>query len=171
MTEIQKKSVITMKDIIKSLHLTFKEESELSEVEQQLVTAAKQATYRSYAPYSNFCVGAAVLMANGEIITGNNQENCAYPSGLCAERTTLFYANSCYPQTAVNILCIAARNTNGEFTKSPISPCGACRQVMLETEHRFGQAIKVMLYGTDGTYIIENVRDLLPVGFDSDDLV
>jgi cytidine deaminase len=159
-----------MKDIVKSVHITLKVEEELNETEQKLIAAAKEATFRSYAPYSQFHVGASVLLANGEIITGNNQENCAFPSGLCAERTTLFYANSRYPDIPVKILCIAARDTSGEFTKDPISPCGGCRQVMLETEHRFGIPMQVMLYGTDGTYFIACARDLLPVAFDSESL-
>ena len=159
-----------MKDIVKSVHITLKVEEELNEIEQKLIAAAKEATFRSYAPYSQFHVGASVLLANGEIITGNNQENCAFPSGLCAERTTLFYANSRYPDIPVKILCIAARDTSGEFTKDPISPCGGCRQVMLETEHRFGIPMQVMLYGTDGTYFIASARDLLPVAFDSESL-
>lgn len=160
-----------MKEIIKSVHITLKEEGELNEVEQKLVAAAKEATFRSYAPYSRFCVGAAALLDNGEIVTGNNQENCAYPSGLCAERTTLFYANSRYPDVPVRTLCIAARDTSGSFTKEPISPCGACRQVMLETEHRFGRPMQVMLFGTNGIYFIDSAQDLLPVGFDQDSLV
>ena len=159
-----------MKDIVKSVHITLKTEEELNETEQKLIKAAKEATFRSYAPYSQFHVGASVLLANDEIITGNNQENCAFPSGLCAERTTLFYANSRYPDIPVKILCIAARDTSGEFTKDPISPCGGCRQVMLETEHRFGIPMQVMLYGTDGTYFIASARDLLPVAFDSESL-
>ena len=160
-----------MKEIVKSVHIILKEEKELNEVEQKLVEAAKDATFRSYAPYSHFYVGAAVLLDNGEIITGNNQENCAFPSGLCAERTTLFYANSRYPDVPVRILCIAARDTLGNFTKEPISPCGACRQVMLETEHRFGSPIQVMLYGTGGTYFVNSARELLPIGFDKNNLI
>ena len=160
-----------MKDIVKSVHITLKTEEELNETEQELIAAAKDATFRSYAPYSQFHVGAAVLLVNGEIITGNNQENCAFPSGLCAERTTLFYANSRYPDVPVKMLCIAARDTSGEFTKEPISPCGGCRQVMLETEHRFGIPMQVMLYGTAGTYFIASARDLMPVGFDSSSLI
>ena len=160
-----------MKEIVKSVHIILKEEKELNEVEQKLVEAAKDATFRSYAPYSHFHVGAAVLLDNGEIIIGNNQENCAFPSGLCAERTTLFYANSRYPDVPVRILCIAARDTLGNFTKEPISPCGACRQVMLETEHRFGSPIQVMLYGTGGTYFVNSARELLPIGFDKNNLI
>jgi len=160
-----------MKEITKSIRIVIKDESELSDEESQLVKAACEATFRSYAPYSRFHVGAAALLDNGEIITGNNQENCAYPSGLCAERTTLFYANSRYPDVPVRILCIAARNTSGKFTKEPISPCGACRQVMLETEHRFDSPMQVMLYGTDGIYFINSARELLPVDFDKNSLI
>ena len=157
------KSTNIMKEIIKSVHITLKEEGELNEVEQELVAAAKEATFRSYAPYSRFCVGAAALLDNGEIVTGNNQENCAYPSGLCAERTTLFYANSRYPDVPVRTLCIAARDSSGSFTKEPISPCGACRQVMLETEHRYSGKMEVLLYGEEETYVFESAADLLPL--------
>lgn len=160
-----------MQDIEKTIRIVKKDETELTADERLLVDAAKDATYRSYAPYSKFCVGAAVQLQNGEVLTGNNQENCAFPSGLCAERTTLFYANSRYPDVAVSTICIAARDSTGQFTRMPISPCGACRQVMLETEHRFRTPMRVILYGTDGIYIIPSARDLLPVGFDSDCLV
>lgn len=159
-----------MEDIVKSIHIIKKDEAELSEQERELVKQAKESTFRSYAPYSKFSVGAAVLLDNSEMICGSNQENCAYPSGLCAERTTLFYANSRYPESKVLKICIAARNSAGDFTKEPIAPCGACRQVMLETEHRYGSPITIMLYGTDGTYILNSARDLLPVEFDSDSL-
>ena len=104
---------------------------ELAEQERQLIEAAKKATQQSYAPYSHFHVGTAALLDDDTIVTGTNQENAAYPSGLCAERTTLFYASSAYPDKAVVALAIAAY-TKGEFTSTPISPCGACRQVMLE---------------------------------------
>lgn len=160
-----------MESIAKTIHIVKKQENELDEQESKLVSLAKGATYRSYAPYSKFCVGAAVQLNNGEMLSGSNQENSSYPQGLCAERTTIFYTNSRYPDTPIVTLCIAARDTSGEFTKVPISPCGGCRQVMLETEHRFGVNMKVMLYGTDGIYILESARDLLPVGFDQDCLV
>ncbi len=160
-----------MEEISRTIHIRKLTEDELSSEERQLLNAARDATYRSYAPYSRFCVGAAVLLDNGEILSGNNQENCAFPSGLCAERTTLFYANSRHPDTPVTMLCIAARDSSGQFTSSPISPCGGCRQVMLETEHRFAKPIRILLYGTDGIYIVNSARDLLPVEFDSDSLV
>ena len=139
---------------------------ELLSEEKIIVDKAKEATSRAYAPYSKFQVGAAALLANGEIITGNNQENVAFPSGLCAERTTLFYAHSQYPNEAVQALAIAAY-TEGDFLDRPISPCGACRQVMLETEMRFHQPVKIILYGKKEIFIAESIKDLLPLAFDS----
>lgn len=141
--------------------------NELLEQDRQLIEAAKCATKRSYAPYSHFYVGAAVLLADGTIITGTNQENAAYPSSMCAERTALFYAGSSYPNLAVNAIAIAAQS-NGTFTTNPISPCGACRQVMLETEQRFGTPIRIILYGSETICVIEGgVRELLPLMFDA----
>ena len=154
------------------IHTTIKIYSpdELSAEEQQLVEAAKKATTRSYAPYSHFHVGAAALLANGEIISGTNQENAAYPSGICAERTTLFYANSQHPQEAVKALAIAARTSEGHWTEIPISPCGACRQVMTETENRYEKPMKVLLCSAQEVFVIESAKDLLPVSFGSEDL-
>lgn len=138
---------------------------ELAEADRQLIDAARQATYRSYAPYSHFCVGAAARLADGTVVSGSNQENAASPSSLCAERTTLFYANSRYPDQPVCTLAIAARNERGEFLQQPISPCGACRQVMLETETRFSHPMRILLYGTEGVYELEGVNSLLPFSF------
>lgn len=138
---------------------------ELSDADRQLIDTARQATYRSYAPYSHFSVGAAVRLVNGEIVSGSNQENAAYPSGICAERTALFYANAQYPDLPVEALAIAARNTQGEFLPHPISPCGACRQVMLETEQRHAHPMRILLYGTDKIYELRQVGDLLPLSF------
>ena len=154
------------------IHTTIKiyTPDELSAEEQQLVEAAKEATTRSYAPYSHFHVGAAALLANGEIISGTNQENAAYPSGICAERTTLFYANSQHPQQAVKALAIAARTSEGHWTETPISPCGACRQVMTETENRYEKPMKVLLCSAQEVFVIESAKDLLPVSFGSEDL-
>ena len=143
---------------------------ELSGADKAVVDAARAATANSYAVYSNFSVGAAVRMANGAVVSGSNQENAAYPSGLCAERTTLFWANSQYPKEPVEVLAIAARSAQGEL-EFPITPCGACRQVMLETEKRFGNKMKIILYGTRQCYVIdEGVRALMPLSFDSDSL-
>lgn len=153
-------------------HITFKKYrfEELSEIDQQLIEKAKEATYRSYTPYSKFNVGAAALLGNDIIVTGSNQENAAYPSGLCAERTTLFYANSQYPDQPVTTLAIAARDEKG-FLVQPISPCGACRQVILETQNRFGNKLRILLYGENAIYDIATINDLLPLSFDKDFLI
>lgn len=139
---------------------------ELNKTDQDLMTSAMEATTRSYAPYSNFSVGAAALLANGIVVTGTNQENAAYPSGLCAERTTLFYANSQYPDQPVLTLAIAAR-TEKDFIDLPIPPCGACRQVILETEKRYKQPIRILLYGKKEIYEVKSIGDLLPLSFDA----
>jgi cytidine deaminase len=137
----------------------------LNQDEKVLVDAAKKATSGSYSPYSHFQVGAAVLLANGEILTGSNQENAASPSGLCAERTVLFYAGAKYPDQAIKTLAIAAFYEN-DFTEQAVSPCGSCRQVILETEMRHNQPIRIILYGKKEIYIIDGIRDLLPLAFD-----
>ena len=139
---------------------------ELNKTDQDLMTSAMEATTRSYAPYSKFSVGAAALLANGIVVTGTNQENAAYPSGLCAERTTLFYANSQYPDQPVLTLAIAAR-TEKDFIDLPIPPCGACRQVILETEKRYNQPIRILLYGKKEIYEVKSICDLLPLSFDA----
>lgn len=156
---------------MREIHLSLSAEAlryeELSAKEQRLVDAAREATLRSYAPYSHFSVGAAVLFENGETVSGTNQENAVYPSGLCAERTTLFYANSRYPTAAVVALAIAARNEAGLLSR-PLPPCGACRQVMLETEQRFGRPMTLLMSGTEEIYRINGVQHLLPFAFDSE---
>jgi len=139
--------------------------NELAESQKRLVEKAKEQVGKAYAPYSHFQVGAAVELANGEIFAGSNQENAAYPSGLCAERVAMFYANAQFPQTAVKSIAIAAY-TNGEFLKSPVTPCGSCRQVMLESETRFDSEIEVILYGSEHIYLIRNVKQLLPLCFE-----
>ena len=140
---------------------------ELPANDKKLVDAAKAATRRSYAPYSHFHVGAAAMMADGTIITGTNQENAAYPSGLCAERTTLFYANSQYPDLAVETVAIAAYNSD-DFTANPITPCGACRQVFLECEERQKRPIRIILYGKREILVLNGIASLLPFVFTSD---
>ena len=144
---------------------------ELCEKDRELIQEAISATYRSYAPYSHFCVGAAARLANGIIVTGSNQENAAYPSGLCAERTTLFHANSQYPDPAVTTLAIVARHGDeSSICDEVCPPCGACRQVMLETENRFNHPMKILLGGNSKVYAIESASSLLPVSFGSDAL-
>ena len=142
---------------------------ELSDENQQLVEKAKEQVAKAYAPYSEFRVGAAVLLANGEVFGGSNQENSAYPSGLCAERVAMFYANSQYPEVPVKTIAISAYN-NGMFLPEPITPCGSCRQVLLESESRFETGITIILYGTDNIYVLENVKQLLPLCFEKSSL-
>lgn len=142
---------------------------ELNSEYQQLIKTAKEQVYKAYAPYSGFQVGASVLLENGEMLGGSNQENSAYPSGLCAERVVLFYANAQYPDIAVRALAIAAF-THGEFLKNPVTPCGSCRQVLLETETRFENNITILLYGTQQVYVLENVKQLLPLCFEKSSL-
>ena len=139
---------------------------ELGTEDRKLVDAAIEATQRSYAPYSRFHVGAAALLGNDVIVTGTNQENVASPSGICAERTTLFYANSQYPDTPVKALAIAGISEDDGMKRTPISPCGACRQVMLETENRYDTPMRVLLCGKEEVYIVESAKDLLPFAFD-----
>ena len=138
---------------------------ELTPEEQHLIQLAIEATDRSYAPYSKFRVGAAVRLDNGVELSGSNQENAAYPSGLCAERTTLFYAGAQYPDIPVRMLAIAARGTDGELTEDPTGPCGACRQVIIESETRAGSPIRILLYGRKFVYIIDGIRPLMPLTF------
>ena len=138
---------------------------ELTPNEQHLLQLAIEATGRSYAPYSKFCVGAAVRLDNGIELAGSNQENAAYPSGLCAERTALFYAGAQYPDVPVRMLAIAARGTDGELTEEPTGPCGACRQVIIESETRAGSPIRILLYGKKFVYVIDGIRPLMPLTF------
>lgn len=137
---------------------------ELSPQMQSLIEHARQETAKAYAPYSEFSVGAAVLLADGTIVCGSNQENVAYPSGLCAERTAMFYANAHYPDTPPIAIAIAARNKNGMLPR-PICPCGSCRQALLESEMRYKTKIKVILYGTQEIYLIDSIADMLPFAF------
>lgn len=138
---------------------------ELTVEERHLIERAVEATERSYAPYSNFHVGAAVRLANGEEVIGSNQENVAYPSGLCAERTALFAAGTIYPDVAVEMLAIAARGTDGELLADPVSPCGSCRQVIIESETRAKRPIRIFLYGQKCVYVIDGIRHLMPLSF------
>lgn len=149
-----------------TLDVCVKDESELTTDEKLLVKTAKEATFRSYAPYSDFHVGAALMLDDGTVVSGSNQENCAYPSGTCAERTAVFYANSQHPDKAVKAICIAARDSSGNFTPIPISPCGSCRQVLIETEKRGGKPLCIIMYGTSRTYIVESASQLLPLQFE-----
>lgn len=158
-----KEKKITIKILLKE----YSSHSELDETELMLVQEAKKAAKNAYAPYSKFNVGAALLLENGKVVTGNNQENAAYPSGLCAERVAVFYANSKYPKIPVVSIAVTAM-TNDEWIENPVPPCGSCRQSLLETEMRFKKPMKVIMAGKDTVRVIENVRNLLPLNFDSD---
>lgn len=156
-----------MKEVILQTRIKVCVVGELTQQDREVVDAARKATANSYAVYSGFNVGAAVRLVDGTIVTGTNQENAAYPSGMCAERTTLFWANSQYPDKAVEVLAIAARTVDGELER-PITPCGACRQVILETEKRFNTPVRIILYGAKECYVIEDgVKALLPLSFDA----
>ncbi|MEY4991299.1 MAG: hypothetical protein RI948_165 [Bacteroidota bacterium] len=137
----------------------------LSDSDQALLGAANAALLRAYAPYSKFQVGASLLLESGRIIEGNNQENIAYPSGLCAERVALFYAGANFPQDPIVKICIVAKGDlmpNGAL----LSPCGSCRQVMLESEARQQSPIEVLLVQRSGEILVlETVQNLLPFGF------
>ncbi|WP_342344002.1 cytidine deaminase [Carboxylicivirga mesophila] len=161
--------------VMKHLNLTtqieiFDSLDEINSTEQALVNAAKEACLKAYAPYSEFNVGAAVLLENGQIITGSNQENAAYPSGLCAERTAIFYANAQYPDTPVTSIAIIAMNKNG-ILENPVAPCGACRQVLLETELRYKKAYDILLVGQSSIQKIKSSKDLLPLSFVGEGLI
>lgn len=138
---------------------------ELSEPDRQLVDKARDATSRSYAPYSKFCVGAAILLDNGEIVTGANQENAAFPSGTCAERTACYYAHAAYPKAKFDTIAIAAVGTDGKEVEEPCAPCGACRQALLEYEKLAGHPVRVILVGRDKVYILPSVKSLVPLAF------
>ena len=142
---------------------------ELDEKDRQLVEAAIEATKSSYAPYSHFNVGAAVRLDNGVVIPGCNQENAAFGVTICAERTALFAAGAQYPDAKVEAIAIAARNADG-LLDDPVSPCGTCRQAMVETEKRSGNKLHILLYGRKHVYIIEGIGSLLPLTFSDEQL-
>ena len=149
----------------------FKSRDELSDEDKMLVIKAKEVSEKAYCPYSKFRVGAAVLLDNGEIFTANNQENASYPEGLCAERIALFYAMAQYPNQKIKSIAVCGNPQKFEMTHF-IAPCGGCRQVMLECEHRGKEKIRILLSGTSGeVLLIEGVENLLPFQFSGKDLV
>jgi len=137
----------------------------LQTVDKSVVNKAFEAMEKAYAPYSKFKVGAALLLEDGQIIQGNNQENIAYPSGLCAERVALFHAGAQFPGITVDLICIVAKGDLMPISHL-LSPCGACRQVMLESENRQNKPIRIILVNQDKrTMCIDSVQNLLPFGF------
>lgn len=144
------------------------DDASMSTEDQALLSSARSALERAYAPYSNFRVAAAVKLANGEVVEGTNQENAAYPSGLCAERVALFAAKSRYPDAGVESIAIV---THHEELSSPVAPCGACRQVILEYQTNQKTAIRFLLSARKGTvYTLSDARSLLPLHFSKEDL-
>ena len=142
---------------------------ELDDKDRQLVETSIEATNNSYAPYSRFHVGAAVRLDNGIIIPGCNQENAAFGVTICAERTALFAAGAQYPKAKVEAIAITARNADG-LLDEPVSPCGTCRQAMVETEKRSGKKLRILLNGKNSVYIIEGIGALLPLTFSDEQL-
>ena len=138
---------------------------ELDHADRTLVDKALEAIKGSYAPYSHFHVGAAIRLDNGEIVTGANQENVAYPSGTCAERSACFYAGARYPDARFEKIAIAAIGTDGKVVPDPVAPCGACRQALLEYEMLAKHPVPVLLVGADRIYELPSVASLLPLAF------
>lgn len=157
------------KNELRIVHFEYDDLRELSSEDQKLILTARKASKNAYAPYSNFHVGAALMLDNGEIVTGNNQENSAYTNGLCAERVALFHANANHPGIAVQTLAVTAQNTNG-LVPEPVKPCGSCRQAIVETEVRFKKSIRIILDGKNSIRIFDGVDNLLPFAFKPDSL-
>lgn len=158
--------------ITKKLEITYSEYSSVDELPQNdanLLNAAIEALNGSYAPYSNFNVGAAVQLDNGVIVKGSNQENIAYPSGLCAERTALFSAHANYPRNKIVSIAITS-SQNGLLLATPPFPCGACRQVMAQTQTRNGSPLKIIIGGSDKILVFNSVESLLPFIFASEEV-
>jgi len=145
----------------------YKDLNELPENDRQLIMAAREIAFSAYAPYSGFKVGAALRMSDGRIITGNNQENASSPVGCCAERTALYWANANFPRMPVLALAITATDRSGNLAPN-LSPCGTCRQALLETETRFNQPIRVLLDSRDQIDVLDNVKSLLPLSFNGE---
>lgn len=140
---------------------------ELSAIDKQLLLTAKEAAKGAYAPYSNFKVGSAVLLANGVVVIGNNQENAAYPVTMCGERNAIFSASAQYPQTPILAVAITIISQNGNINR-PVPPCGSCRQVIYECETRHKQDIRLILQGDTGDiYLVNSIKDILPLLFDA----
>jgi len=151
---------------IKIAYIEYESLDQLDPQDRELAEAAIEATKGSYAPYSGFNVGAAVRLDTGEIVKGANQENAAYPSGLCAERTAMFYASATYPDSIIESIAVTA-SQNGILCDSPASPCGACRQVMAQYQTKGGRPMSIILVGGKKIWKFDKVNDLLPLIFDS----
>lgn len=142
---------------------------ELPADQRELVDRALAATDNSNAKYSDFHVGAAIRLADGRVMIGANQENAAFSLCICAERSAIFAAQANYPELSINAIAIAARNADG-FVSAPVTPCGSCRQVMVEMEDRYKNNMMVLLCGKDKVYRLKSAKDLLPLGFIDDNM-
>lgn len=154
-----------MKDLKTELQIKECQMDELSKVDRALIEIAIENTAHSYAPHSQFHVGASVLLADNTVIRGCNQENAAFTAGICAERSAIFAAGAQYPDLPVKAIAIAARDRKGQLTSEPVTPCGTCRQVLAETEKRFAQPIHILLYGQKRIYMMDGIKNLLPLSF------
>ena len=153
-----------MKTINLNIAINHCQQDELTVADRELIERAMKATDNAYAEYSHFYVGAALRLANGRIVIGANQENAAFPSGLCAERTAIFSAQANFPDQSIDALALVARNDN-ELIDNPVTPCGACRQVLLGVEERYGLPMRILMYGKSGVYSVGSAKDLLPLSF------
>ena len=138
--------------------------NELPDTDVELIEKAIAQTGKSYSPYSKFNVGAAIRLADGKTVVGCNQENAALGVTMCAERSALFAAGAQCPEVPVEAIAIAARDANG-LLKEPISPCGVCRQAMVETETRYRRPLRILLYGTERVFVVEGIEKLMPLTF------
>ncbi len=146
------------------------QKQELSSSDHNLLLKAEQAASDAYAPYSQFNVGAALSLANGETVIGNNQENVSFPSGLCAERVAIFAASSKYPGVAINTMAITVKTNRFNFVDPP-TPCGGCRQVIMEYQQKQNKPIRLILMGMgDTVWIFEDASAMLPFAFEADKL-
>jgi cytidine deaminase len=160
------------KKSLKIDYILFDSADELDKETSELIKAAGNAMSRAYAPYSNFKVGAALRLDDHSIVEGNNQENSAYPSGLCAERVALFYAGAQFPEKMVKDIAVVASSFKNPRFSEIVTPCGGCRQVMLETQSRQNKKIRIILTSMDGKGIIfESVNDIIPFSFDLSSLL
>lgn len=157
-------------DKIEISYTVYEKIDELSQDDSALLQRAREVTKNAYAPYSNFHVGAAAKLSNGEIVTGTNQENASYPVGLCAERVLLASASTLHPNVAIETMAISYNSHNGN-NSHPIAPCGMCRQYIQEYEIRLKHPIRLILGGSEGKiFVFEKASQLLPLGFTADDL-
>ena len=151
---------------ITTAYIRYNNLDELDDSERHLMDSAIKARKKAYAPYSHFNVGAAVLLNNGKVVTGSNQENAAYPSGMCAERVAVFSAGATYPNASILKIAISARSTLKQVHE-PVAPCGACRQTIAEYEFKQETPIEMLFMGETGDIIkVESLKSLLPLGFD-----